>query len=421
MDSPHQKLGRLLRTKPEVLEAMERKMNRISGQQGVLFDIQRQIEITVERTLAGLGLSSNDSAEDVKRVLAERTTHLDGHLYRMLGKPDLSNPTVACQQLCSVISKVFTPPKGLFIKHEVAMRMLEKYPPKNLLDHFGYSSIAELFEKEGFASVMASLRFSQTQEWMHQFFDVAYGELTASDFEERDVEHLILDEKWVHVAEKYMAKKYHNVSHLKEFGVIFIVPIDITKPGATLQVFTLILHYLHEVPFYASLFRRYRDEKDFATTFKSLLRGDVPSGSAPDHGKMTWRIVQRYLTKDNPDDFRLFEPHVNPEADHWWRAEEDIGRLSRILGTHTGELDLGWWSGLDFVGAEIMSVASGRPELISFDLIDLLMTVVHGSNSQFLYHQQESLWNKIFVEYMGRERMHSLIEENLVTGFIDLS
>ncbi|MBP6886209.1 MAG: hypothetical protein KBC02_03125, partial [Candidatus Pacebacteria bacterium] len=120
MDSPHQKLGRLLRTKPEVLEAMERKMNRISGQQGVLFDIQRQIEITIERTLAGLGLSSSDSAEDVKRVLAERTTHLDGHHYRMLGKPDLSNPTVACQQLCSVISKVFTPPKGLFIKHEVA-------------------------------------------------------------------------------------------------------------------------------------------------------------------------------------------------------------------------------------------------------------------------------------------------------------
>jgi len=421
MATPLEKLAQLMRTKPAVLEELERRMNRISGQEGVLEDIVRQIEIIVSRTFAGLGLSHNDDATTVRSVLSARIVHLDGHLYRMLKKPDLSNATVACEQLCSVISKVFTPPKGLFIKHEVAMRLLDKYPPQNLLEHFGYATIDELFQKEGFASVMASLRFSQTQEWMHQFFDVAYGELTPDDFEERDVEQLILDEKWVRVAEKYMAKKYHNVSHLKEYGIIFIIPIDLTIPGATLRMFMLMLHYLHEVPFYSALFRRHRDAKDFAIVFKSLLRGDVPSGPTPNHGKMTWRVVQRYLAKDNLHDFRLFEPHVNPEADHWWRAEEDLGPLSRILKHEQGGLDLGWWSGLDFVGAEIMNATTHREELVSFDLIDLLMTLVRESNEQYLYHQQESLWNKIFLEYMGRERMQELIQENLVTGFIDLS
>ncbi len=421
MSATHEKLARLMRSKPEVLEALERKMNRLSLQEGVFDDIVRQIEITSERTIAGLGLNLAANSNEVQAALTDRMVHLDGHLYRMLGNPDLSKPIEACQKLCSVVAKVFTPPRGLFIKHEVAMGMLEKYPPHNLLEHFGYANVAELFAKEGFASVMASLRFSQTQQWMHEFFEIAYTGLTPDDFEERDVEHLVLDQKWATVAQKYTQKKYHNVSHLKEFGVIFVVPIDLTVPGTTLQLFTLILHYLHEVPFYAGLFRRYMQKDDFSTVFKSLLRGDVPSGPLPDHGKLTWRIVQRYLAKDNMDDFRLFEPHVNPEADHWWRAEEDLGRLSRILGHHPGELDLGWWSGLDFVGAEFMNPTTKKPELISFDLIDLLMTSIRDSTSPYLYHQQESLWNKIFIEYMGRERMRELIEENLLEGFIELS
>jgi hypothetical protein len=235
------------------------------------------------------------------------------------------------------------------------------------------------------------------------------------------VEHLVLDRKWGDVAEKYLSKKYHNVSHLKEYGIIFIVPIDLMTPGATMRLFTLILHYLHEVPFYASLFRRHMQVKDFGHVFKSLLRGDVPSQPSPNHGRVTWRVVQRYLAKDNTDDFRLFEPHVNPEADHWFRAEEDLGRLSRILGRDHGGLDLGWWSGLDFIGAEFPNATTGRQDLISFDLIDLLMALVRGSDHPYLYHQQEALWNKIFIEYLGRERMQELIEENLVSGFIDLS
>jgi hypothetical protein len=316
---------------------------------------------------------------------------------------------------------VFTPPKGLFIKRELGVEMLEKYPPHNLLEHFGYATVRDLVDKEGFASVMAALRFTQSELWMHQFFEVAYGKLGPDDFEERDIEHIVLDTKWLGVAEKFMSKKYHNVSHLKEFGIIFIIPMMLDVPGSMLRLFTLLLHYLHEVPFYAALFRRHIQNKDFPATFKSLLRGDVPAGAAPNHGRITWRIVQRYLAKDNADDFRLFEPHINPEADHWWRAEEDLGRLSRILEEDShGQLALGWWKGLDFVGEEFLCSEEGKQELVSFDLIDLLMGLVRGSDSQYLYHQQEALWNKIFVEYMGREKMQQLIEENLTSGFIFL-
>jgi len=43
MGITHEKLARLMRTTPEVLQDIERKMNRITAQEGVLDDILRQI------------------------------------------------------------------------------------------------------------------------------------------------------------------------------------------------------------------------------------------------------------------------------------------------------------------------------------------------------------------------------------------
>ncbi|MCC6405202.1 MAG: hypothetical protein IT405_02335 [Candidatus Yanofskybacteria bacterium] len=422
MRDPFNKLARLMRAEPETLLAVEQKMNAITGQEGVFEDIMRQIDVTVDRTLAGLGVTRRDGAEAVRAALIERLGHLDGHLYELLDRPDLSKPEEACAKLCATVAKVFVPPPGLFLKRDRMSALLEKYPPTNLLEHFGYATVKDLIDREGFASVMVSLRFTQSDEWMHRFFEEAYSGLTPDDFEEREVDHLVLDTKWLKIAEKFLRKKYHNVSHLKELGIIFVIPADIDGKGATLRLFTLMLHYLHEVPFYANLFRRHMGHPDFGTIFKSLLRGDVSSTPAPNHGRMTWRIVQQYLAKKDLDDPRLKEPHVNPEADHWWRAEDDLSRLSRILGRDHGGLDLGWWTGLDFIGEEFIDPVSGKKELVSFDLIDLLMSLVHGegARSQYLYHQQEALWNKIFVEYMGRERMQELIEEHIVDGFIVL-
>ncbi len=421
MADPMAKLARLLRTQAGVLSVLESKMATLTGQTGVMSDIVRQHEITVDRTLAGLGVERRDGPAAVRSALKERLSHLDNHLYELLGKPDLAQTEESCNVLCNTVHKVFSPPPGLFLKRDMVLGMLEMYPPHNLLEHFGYANVRELTDKEGFAPVFASLRFTQSDEWMHQFFNIAYSHVKADDFEEREVQTLVLPSKWLSVAEKFIKHKYHNVSHLKELGIIFILPVKISDPGETLRLFTLLLHYMHEVPFYSNLFRRnlFSSNGDFSHKFKSLLRGDVPADPLPDHGRLVWRIVQRYLAKDNADDYRLFEPHVNPEADHWWHAEEDLGRLSRILGRDHGQLDLGWWTGLDFVGEFFADPNTGKSELVSFDLIDLLMALTRGSNS-YLYHHQEALWNKIFIEYLGRDRMEELIEANLIKGFIEL-
>lgn len=412
------KIAKLLMTTPEVLLDLDEKMKALTGQEGVIESVARENEILVDRTLDELGLSRTSSADDVYKACIERLVHLDQHLFEFLEKPDLSKMSILCGKLCEAAFQVFKPPRGLFIKREKAMELLDKYKPQSLLDHFGYKDARELIDKEGFASVVSALRMTQTNEWMHTFFDEAYSMLKASDFEEREVELKVLDTKWLAIAEKLLKKKYHNLSHLKEYGVIFIIPIPISQPGETMRMFILLLHYLHEVPFYSSLFRKYFEDPDFNNKFKSLLRGDVPEGPLPSNGKVTWRIVQRYLAKDNMADPRLIEPHVNPEADHWFRAEEDLNRLSRMF-SEKGTMNLGYWKGLDFVG-DFFKDKKGEDKLVSFDLIDLTMSTVDRSESKYLYHQQEALWNKIFIEYVGRERMDQLINDHIIDGFITL-
>jgi hypothetical protein len=413
MNQSYTKIARILRVSAGDLLNLDQKMAAITGQKGVLDSIGEENDALVKRSFGELGIPVDSSAEEIYGALINKLTHVDKHLYELLDKPDLTQMSKVCGKMCEVAFQTFSPPKGLFIKREKAIDLLKKYKPDNLLNHFGYSSVDELIEKEGFSPVFSSLRFAQSQEWMHKFFDEAYSDIKPGDFEERDVEMIVLD------TEKFLAKKYHNVSHLKELGIIFVTPLVVDSPGETSRMFTLLLHYLHEVPFYSGLFRRYMDDPDFNNKFKSLLRGDVPSGPMLDGGKITWRIVQRYLAKDNENDPRLFEQHVNPEAEHWFRAEGDFGRLSRMMKRDNGDLNLSCWTGLDFVG-DFFKDRNGEEQLVSFNFIDLTMSLVKKGHIKYLYHHQEALWNKLFSEYMGRETMNRLFEENIIKGFIQL-
>lgn len=430
MIEPYKKLAVILRTTPEVLYELDAKMSKITGQEGVMESIANQNDVLVSKTLTELSLTRNSTAEEVYEALIRHLIRLDQNLLKLLGDPDLSKIANTCGRLCETAFKLFSPPKGMFIKKEKVAELLEKYRPDNLLNHFGYTSVAELLENEGFASVVSALRFTQSKDWMHKFFDVAYNELKPEDFEERDVELKVLEVKWLAVADKFLEKKYHNISHLKEYGVIFVIPLPIDTAGETMRMFTLIMHYLHEVPFYSDLFRRFMRDPDFIDKFKSLLRGDVSDKrieTIPNQeNKAIWRVVQTYLAKDNEQDFRLFEQHVNPEAEHWLKVSEDLGRLSRMLpvegvvdGQDENILNLGYWTGLDYVG-DFFKDQNGQEQLVSFDLTDLIMSLVKKGQVKYLYHQQEALWNKIFSEYMGRERMNELIEKNIISGFIEL-
>ena len=122
---------------PELLLNLDQKMAAISGQEGVIEDVANQNDILVSRTLAEIGLSRDSKAEDVYNALVDRLVRLDQHLFEALDKPDLAQMSITCGKMCDVAFKVFTPPRGLFIKREKVAELLDKFRPNELLDHFG--------------------------------------------------------------------------------------------------------------------------------------------------------------------------------------------------------------------------------------------------------------------------------------------
>lgn len=377
---------------------------------GVMEKIAEDNEAIARHVLKELGLDDNASAPEVRRALQTTVRLHERQLLAYLGTIPGKNEF---ERAASLAGRVVGARKGFFLKKTYGEEILRKSKPERLLDFLGYKSIEELLEKHDVTEVFSALRFIESDEWMHETFEKAYGNFTAEDFEERNIEIKVLGSEWREVAAQFVAKKHHNVSHLKEFGVIFLNPIREDVPGKFVRDFALLLHYFHEIEFYSKLFTRSAASNDFAARLKSLLRGDVKEATAVQDGE--WLIVQRYLWKINPRDPRLFLPRVNPESMHWSRGERDLARL----GKNEKDLKVRFWGDLDWIGSIFRD---GEGEVVSFDLEDNAMTEVSAierKNEFFNYHHREALWTRIFSEYAGGEtEMERLLLENFYKGVI---
>ena len=87
-----------------------------------------------------------------------------------------------------------------------------------------------------------------------------------------------------------------------------------------------------------------------------------------------------------------------------------IGKLSQ----ENPDLGLDFWKDMD------TAVEYFNNELVSFDLFDNGVGSIGetGFQSRYIYHQQEALWNEIFIQYFDEEKLDKILMENLSQGFV---
>ncbi|MBU1102377.1 hypothetical protein KJ853_01835 [Patescibacteria group bacterium] len=411
-----QKIAKLLRTPEAVLADLFVNMEKITGKKNVAGKIFEENKKIVSRKLKEMRIVEEKAdAQLVEAELLKKTKEADEVFYEFLGKPDFSQQT-GCSKMIDIIKNTADLKPGYFLKEEKLKTFLILNPPKNILEVLGYKTAEELLEKEDLYEIFAALRFVENERWLNEVFFRPYNDLIAEHFEEREIRVRVLGEKWLAIAEKFVGKKLHNISHLKEVGLVFVIPVKKENfAGQSLETFSLILHYLHEIDFYSELFRKYSGLPNFGSNLVSLLSGAVGSAVLP-KDKLYWRIIQRYLAKIDPQDPRLFEPHVNPETIHWLKAEKEMD----VLAQKYPQIKMDFWRGIDDFAGEIFPAGKKGEEIVSFDLLDNVISLTHGGLGKYLYHQQEALWNKIFIEFMGEDKLEELIVENIKKGFIEL-
>lgn len=411
------KLSKILRCDKNTLLDLDKKMGAISKKTGVLDKILEDNRTIIDSRLARLGLNRQSPAKDIYGALIKKVYSCDKIFVQKLGNVSAAK-VEDCQKVLDAIQASVSKLNGYFLKKDKAKELLIKEPPKNILQVLNYQSVEEMLRKEDIFEIFAALRFIENNDWLNNVFFKQYESLTPADFEERAVEIRALGQKWSKAAESFVQKKYHNISHLKEFGIIFVIPVALNIPGEILRMISLVYHYYYEVKFYSDIFKNFSQGPDFAQKLIATLKGDLANDHIQPSDQAQWLIVQQYLAKNDENDKRLFEPHINPEAMHWENSEKEIVKLGEAIGGI--DEDFSFWSDLDWVG-DYFPTEVGIDVLVSFNIVDTVMSLVKEKEMiKYLYHHQEALWNKIFISYLGKAELENQLKNNLLAGFIKL-
>ena len=410
-----EELAKLLGTTKEKLESLSDEMAEFTGKKGVPEQLEEKIKAERQEALRQLGLNGSSSRKEVLAALAQRVEMLEEEAKKVLGEPAMQDHDYIKKLFNRAVS-ISKPKKGFFLKEEKAKELFRQNPPKNILAQLKYNSAEELLEKEDLFEVFSALRFLEDRKWQNEVFFAPFTKLTPEDFEERPIVMRVLDpNKWGSEARNFTKKKFHNTTHLKELGVVIVIPVDYTE-GALTRMFSMMFHYLNEVSFYAKYFKMIAEDPSmFSVKFVSALRGDVRE-SAPDlENIVSWVIMQRYLAKENPTDPRLMVPHISSEALHWARASANLAALADSTP------GLSFWKGKSY----LCGFTPESDQLVSFNFEDNVFSLAstpseaYGEGGQYIYHVREALWNRFFEEWFEKEDvLETLMVEDFGQGFV---
>lgn len=355
-----------------------------------------------------LGLDPEPTdGKELYQALIDRMASDNERVTRLLGGTDGNDVQQMVPLLIDAANNVEFDRKVFVLKHSKAKDMLRQMPPRKLMERLGYDDVEALFAGEDFDELYTALRFSEGEEWLNEYNEL-FKTITADDYEERDIRILQMDhDKYVDLAEKFTEKKLHNVTHTKELGVIIVVPLRQThSKGITLKTLPLLLHYLNEIKLYSNFFKLKSTNENFGETVVQTLIAELGAGEQIVNGNIHWRVIQRYFAKlkaEAPKE--AFEPHVHPEDLHWRKAEDLLYLI---------DPEMTFWKDNDYVAADI----DGHPVTLNFIDVSLSYANDISYDHRYVYHFRESLWNEIFIRFMGYDNLENQVLQQLDNDMI---
>ena len=383
-----------------------RQLEYASGRTGADTKLIGDIVAKAHENLRMMGLNpAYATGEEVYHGLESRVEQDIKRLTKIIGADPNKSEEVRylVPYMVAAANKATFNRKVFVIKHESAKNLLRQMPPKSLMEKLGYHDIESMFDHEDFSELYTALRFSEGPDWLNRY-DELFETVTPLDYEERNIKIVIMDhDKYVDLASHFVQKKLHNITHTKELGVIVVVPMHAEKMrGLVLKSLPLLFHYMNEVKLYSTFFKLKSQQPHFGRTVVETLVADPSDASQIVGHKIHWRIIQRYLGKHKEDTISMaaFEPHVQPEDLHWRRAEDLLYEL---------DPELEFWKDRDYVGL----MYDGFP--VAFNLFDVSFAYSNSESyeNRYAYHFRESLWNEIFVRYMGFKNLASQVLDKL--------
>jgi hypothetical protein len=372
-------IGRFLQAKEPLFDHALDQLEHLTKRKNV--DVKLAAEITERAAdrMKQLGVAHNASGAELYQALVAKVKEHDDHIAAAIGGHDPSDLAEMIPLIVRAAENAPLPKDGWFLREDQARAMLRRKPPEAIMERLGHHLVSQLLETE-------------SPEWLNDF-DQLYQQLTPADFELRQIRVIpFAASKWGNIAEHFIAKKRHNITHSKEMGAIAIMPMTETHmTGVTLKVLPLLCHYFNEIRLYSAFFKLMQSKQNFGQIVSDTLIADPTHVKLVEHGQIHWRVIQRYFGKlTNEKHPEIFEPHVQPEDLHWRRAEQVLYEI---------DPELEFWKETDYV-----AILKGN-DTVTFNLFDLSFGYSNGIgyDDRYLYHFREALWNEVFARYLGEK------------------
>lgn len=399
----------LLDAEEPIFSLSLQQLERASGHPGADARLIGEIAEKFHDRVVKLGLDKQDTTDkELYSALLARIADDNVRVTKLIGGSDPDDVRTMVPLIVDAVENMKINRSCWVLKRSVAKRLLKTMPPKKLMKHLGYRSVDSMLKHENIDEIYTALRFSEGGEWLNEYNEL-FKAVKPSDFETRDISIVIMDhDKYVDLAEHFVEKKLHNITHTKEMGVIVVVPMRAERmKGITLKSLPLIFHYLNEIRLYSAFFKLKQVEKNFGETVVETLIAD-PGNAVQMAGQYVhWRVIQRYFGKMKDENHpEAFQPHVHPEDLHWRHAEEMLVKL---------DPEMKFWHDMDYVGK---MCADGQP--ITYNLMDVSLAYSNSEpyENRYVYHFRESLWNEIFMRYMGQKNLEDSILKQLDNDMI---
>jgi hypothetical protein len=305
------------------------------------------------------------------------------------------------------IERMQIPKNAWVLKHSVARKLLKATPPKKVMKQLNYRSVDSMLKREPIAEIYGAIRILETGAWQDKFL-AKYKTLKPHDFESRDIEVVQLDrEKWATATNEYVLKSRHNITHLKELGIIVMMPMPVKyMQGVTLAVMPIVLHYLNEIRLYTTYLKLQQVRPDFGNIVARTIVEDPDEHAMMSSKPIHWRVIQRYYGSKDTEHPEVFEPHVLPEDLYWRGAEEILYRLEPALH---------FWHEMDYVG---MMFPEGP---VSFNLMDIAVSYVNNLPYEYraVGRMREAIERELFVRYLGQPVLEQQVLRQLDNKMIE--
>jgi hypothetical protein len=191
-------------------------------------------------------------------------------------------------------------------------------------------------------------------------------------------------------------------------GVIVIVPTTLqSMAGVATKSLLMTFHYINEIKLYSSFFKLKQVQPEFGKIIVETLVADPGDHAVMAGQNVHWRVIQRYFGKLK-DEYHpeVFQPHVQPEDLHWRKAEDMMFRF---------DSQFEFWKDMDYVSLMHDERSS------TFNLMDVSFGYSNKVPyaQRYIYHFRESLWNEIFIRYLGEAQLEKQILVQLDNDMIE--